>query len=92
MEAELFRDMIVLRSLTGWVSDHCGWMAVFFSSTSQMFPITYLTPFAPVIIAYRVYAMSVILRTPFSLCFLRRIKDLFHTVDSECHPPDSVVT
>lgn len=30
MEAELFRDMIVLRSLTGWVSDHCGWMAVFF--------------------------------------------------------------
>ena len=29
MEAELFRDMIVLRSLPGWLSDHCGWMAFF---------------------------------------------------------------
>lgn len=67
-----------------------GWL--FFSSTSQMSPIKYLTPFASVITAYRVYALSVILQTPFSLRFLRRIKDLFHAVDSECHPPDSVVT
>ena len=29
MEAELFRDMIVLRSWPRWVSDHCGCMAVF---------------------------------------------------------------
>ena len=51
---------------------------LFFPSTSQMSPITYLTPFAPVITAYRAYAVSVVLQTLFSLLFLRRIKDLFH--------------
>lgn len=57
MEAELFRDMIVLRSLTGWVSDQSGGWLFFF------FYITNVSYYLPDTLCLRDYSLQ-------SLCYV----------------------